>query len=389
MKQDPVKPPDLPGLRAELDAIDSRLLQVLSERQALIRRAAEIKAMSSTQIHDALREEEILARLGREAVALGLPQAMVTTLFRLVLDYSVRHQIDHLLDHHNPRPDAPAVRVAYQGGDGAYSHVAAKNHFTARAGDKTYHGYPTFRAILEAVDRGQADYAMLPIENTTAGSINDAYDLLATMALSIVGEEVLKIEHCLIALEPVPITHIRRVISHPQALAQCGEFLASLSDCAIESYIDTALAVQRVKEEKDLSLAAVASAEAARIHGLHVIQRSIANQEANFTRFVVAAKNPVIVDTRVPCKTSLVFITRHERGALLRCLNVLADHGLSLTKLESRPLRNTPWEYQFYADVEGNLADPQTEAAIAVLSECTSNLKVLGSYPARVAPPKR
>jgi chorismate mutase/prephenate dehydratase len=143
------------------------------------------------------------------------------------------------------------------------------------------------------------------------------------------------------------------------------------------------MAARRVRDERDLSLAAIASAEAARLYGLTILRRGIANQDANYTRFVAVARQPVRPDPRVPAKTSLAFVTVHEHGALARCLDVLARHGLNLTKLESRPLYNSPWQYRFYLDFEGNAADPEVDRALAELEPLTRQMRVMGSYPVR------
>jgi len=207
----------------------------------------------------------------------------------------------------------------------------------------------------------------------------------ARMQLAIVGEEIQEVDHCLLALEEVPLTRIRRVFSHPVALSQCGRFLSTLADCHVEAFTDTAMAARRVRDEQDLSQAAVASEEAARLYGLVVLKRGIADQRENYTRMAIVAQKPIACDLRVPCKTSLLFTTRHEQGALPRCLSVLADHHLSMTKLESRPRPRNPWEYLFHVDFEGNLADPDVAEALRELAGRTSYLKVLGSYPSRTA----
>jgi chorismate mutase / prephenate dehydratase len=276
-------------------------------------------------------------------------------------------------------PNTAQSTVAFQGADGAYSQLAAEQHFAQRP--FVTRGYESFRAMLEAVEIGQADYAMQPIENTTAGSINEAYDLLARMNLFVVGEAVLRVEHCLLALPGARLDQIRRVYSHPQALAQCSEFLASLPECEVISFTDTAMSVMRVKREHDPAQAAVASERAGQLHGLSVIRRDIANQRDNFTRFVVVAKAPMHWDSATPCKTSLIFTTRHEQGALVRCLNVLADAGLNLTKLESRPRPSTPFEYLFYVDFEGNVDSEHVKRALEGVQQHTSFFKLLGSYP--------
>jgi chorismate mutase/prephenate dehydratase len=281
------------------------------------------------------------------------------------------------------RRDDGRLVVGYQGTDGAYSQIAAEQYWTARRAELVCRGYDSFSALLSAVIAEDIDYAMQPIENTTAGSINEAYDLLAHMDLHLVGEEVLRVEHCLLALPGTQIGQLRRVYSHPQALLQCSEFLASLPDCQVLAFTDTAMAVKKVRDERDAAQAAVASERAGALYGLDVVARDIANQRNNFTRFVVVAKAPAQYPTSTPCKTSLIFTTRHERGALVRCLSILADHELSLTKLESRPRLNRPWEYIFYVDFEGNVADARVADAVERVREQTVSLKLLGSYPVR------
>jgi chorismate mutase/prephenate dehydratase len=275
------------------------------------------------------------------------------------------------------------VTVVFQGAEGAFSHIAARRFFAPRPSTVTYRGLPTFRAMLEEVRSGSADYAMLPIENTTSGSVHDAYDALSHTDLAIVGEEVLRIEMCLVGIADVALESLRKVYSHPQALSQCTAFLASLPQCTVETFIDTAMSVERVKHEADPTHAAIASAEAASLHGLHILRRDIANHRENYTRFLVIARESEPRDPRVPCKTSVMFVTAHERGALLACLNVIAAHGLNLTKLESRPRPGRPFEYLFYVEFEGNAADPPVQRALDEISALTKSLKIFGSFPAR------
>jgi len=376
---------ELDSLRAALDRLDDGIVAALAERQRLVDSVAGEKLRQPGGLQDPRREQEIMARLSRQATAGGLDERFVTRLFREILSHSVRRQQEHLLDAQSPaRRAAKAVVVGFQGIEGGYSYSAARQHFAARAVAVRYQGYDSFRALLEAVRDGGLDCAVLPIENTTAGSINEAYDLLACMNLALVGEEVLKVEHCLVAIEPLALNLVRRIYSHPQALQQCSVFLASLVDCEVHACANTALAARRLQDERDVSAAAIASEEAARLYGLTVLRRDIADQRENYTRFVVVAREPVRYDPRIPCKTSIIFTTRHERGALAACLNVLAEQGLSLSKLESRPRPNTPWEYLFYADFDGNVAEEPAAQALRQLAARANYLKVLGSYPARV-----
>jgi chorismate mutase/prephenate dehydratase len=271
--------------------------------------------------------------------------------------------------------------VGYQGTEGAYSELAAKRHFADAGRPVRCVGYHSFSEMLEALRGGSVDYAVLPIENSIAGSINESYDLLAKMGLFLVGEEFQPIAHCLIGAADVPVSDIRRVYSHPVALAQCGEFLETLEDCHVEAFVDTAAAVEKVKQDGDPTQAAIASEQAAALHGLPILRRHIADHPENYTRMVIVAPEAAHYDRGVPCKTSLIFSTTHEKGALARCIGIFAERGLNLTKIESRPKPDTPFEYIFYMDFEGNIDREMTQAALDDLEEVTTFLIVLGSYP--------
>jgi chorismate mutase/prephenate dehydratase len=375
----------LEDLRRQLDAIDDGLVDLLADRQDAVKRVAEVKAHSDAPLRDAAREAGQLARLADRARARGLDELLVARLFREVIDLSVRTQEMHLGVNARSNAARP-ITVVFQGSEGAFSHIAGRRFFAPRPTGVTFRGQATFRGMLEQVRSSVADYAMLPIENTTSGSVHDAYDALSHTDLAIVGEEVLRIEMCLVGVADVPLESLRKVYSHPQALSQCTAFLASLPQVTVETFIDTAMSVERVKNEADPTHAAIASAEAADLHGLHLLRRDIANHRENYTRFLVIAREAEPWDPRVPCKTSVMFVMPHERGALLACLDVLAGHGLNLTKLESRPMPGRPFEYLFYVDVEGNIADLNVRTALEEISTLTRSLKVFGSYPSRPIP---
>lgn len=375
-------------LRDELDSVDARIVEALADRLRVIGVISAFKeAQPGRQLRDRDREEALLQHLQEHARDLRLDPHFVTRLFREILDYSVRCQEDHLLGRARGA-DHPTV-VGYQGAEGAWGHIAAQRHFGVRGSDVEYRAFDSFREVLEAVRSGAVEFGMLPIENTTAGSINEVYDLLAQMDLSLVGEEIQKVDHCLMALEEIPLERIRRILSHPQAIAQCAGFLAGLRHSHVESFANTALAARKVRDDKDLSQAAIGSEEAARRWGLTVVARNITDHRENYTRFVVVGSNSIACDQRIVCKTSLIFATKHKQGALVASLNVLAAHGLNLTKLESRPRPGSPWEYIFYVDFEGNLQDAATEGALRELTSHVLFLKVLGCYPARTHPARR
>ncbi|PAU93417.1 bifunctional chorismate mutase/prephenate dehydratase [Aliifodinibius salipaludis] len=374
----------LNSIRRLLDETDKTIIKALAKRQDLVREISELKIDDESDIRDTEREEELLSKITKLAREAGLDRYFAEQLFKDIIHHSVRFQTHSLVDYQNEQKGAETVQVAYQGTDGAFSHQAAFRHFEERYSQVDCFGYDTFRQAAEAVKECKVDYAILPIENTTAGSIRETYDLLADDELHIVGEEAIRIIHCLLALEDIPVDRIRRIMSHPQAIAQCSNFLAKLHDCRVESYIDTAMSAKKVLEDGDLSQAAIAGSYAAEIYGLNILKRDLANQSENFTRFVVVGPQPVEVDPQIPCKTSLLMVTTHEQGALVGCLNIIADHGIDMTKLESRPKPNEPWKYQFYLDIEGNIANSEIRVALQELEQEASSLKVLGCYPAQV-----
>ncbi|MEE8143704.1 MAG: 3-deoxy-7-phosphoheptulonate synthase, partial [Planctomycetota bacterium] len=322
-------------------------------------------------------------RSGREQ---GLDAHFVTRVFHEIIDGSVRLQQGYLQKSASGEGEPELIRIAFQGIEGAYSHLAALSYFSACEDRLAPIGLTTFAEVIGAVERGEADYAMLPIENTTSGGINEVYDLLLHTRLSIVGEEKYKVEHCLVAPKDVRIGSLRRIFSHHQAIAQCSTFLATLTQCQVECLQDTAFSVSKIKEDGDPTQAAIASEEAARIFGLHVIKHDIGNQQQNYTRFLVVARNPQKIDLRIPCKTSLVMATGQKAGSLVEALLVFRENGLALSKLESRPILGNPWEEMFYVDFEGNIADEGVQQTVDELTRVTRFIKVLGSYPSTDLP---
>jgi chorismate mutase / prephenate dehydratase len=312
-------------------------------------------------------------------------ESFLLKLFESIKEFNQNIQLRERKPSAQESDNESPVRVAFQGIDGAYSQLAAKKYFSGLNKSAVCIGMPTFQSILDAVENNDCDFAMLPIENTTAGSINESYDLLTNTKLSIVGEEVYEVNHCLMSVENVPLSRIKRIYSHPQAIAQCSIFLSSLESCKVESFYDTAMAIKKVQEEQDLSQAAIGSSEAAKLYGLEIIKEGIANYKENYTRFFIISKNPVKYDKSVACKTSLILSTKHVEGALVNCLNVLAKHHLNMTKIQSRPRPNMPWEYLFYLDFEGNIADEAVKKCLEELTSESSYIKILGSYPIKVS----
>lgn len=270
------------------------------------------------------------------------------------------------------------LRIAFQGEEGAYSEEAAR--------DARFRGSvrpvpcATFEGVFDAVASGRCERGIVPIENSLAGSVRKNYDLLLERELRVVGESYLRIRHCLLALPGVELRDVRTVLSHPQALSQCDASLRGLlpeaSRCATA---DTAGSARLLQEESRRDAAAIASERAARVYGLRVLRRGIEDDPDNYTRFLFLARDPA--DPGEDAKTSLAFSGPNEPGLLARCLAVFARRGIDLTKIESRPLRGSPWEYVFYLDFRGRSDRGPGRGALAELDEITGMLRLLGSYP--------
>lgn len=266
-------------------------------------------------------------------------------------------------------------RIAFQGEAGAYSEAAALAHFGA---ESLTVPCETFDAVFAAVESGQVEYGLVPVENSLAGSIHRNYDLFLQHNLSIVGEYHLRVKHCLIAHPGVTISDLRKVISHPQALAQCEKYLKKLG-VKVEPVYDTAGSVKMVKAQADHSLGAIASRRAAEVYEMAILAESIEDDAANYTRFLAIAPKPIVPTGEA--KTSIVFTLHNTPGALFKALSVFALRDIDLTKIESRPLAGQPWEYLFYIDFAGATTDLAVARALDHLGEYAVMLRVLGSYP--------
>ncbi|MBX3000248.1 MAG: prephenate dehydratase [Caldilineaceae bacterium] len=271
------------------------------------------------------------------------------------------------------------TRVAFQGEHGAYSEEATRQHFGAEVETLPCEA---FDHIFSAVDRDEADFGTVPVENSLAGSINKAYDLLLEHDLKVHGEISLRVRHCLLAL-PGQAEQIAQVRSHPQALAQCEGYLNRRGFKAIPWY-DTAGSAKELAAHPEPGVGVIASKLAAQTYGLEIVQEGIEDLSYNYTRFFIVGKGEA---TRCdPAKTSLIFATPHSPGALYGCLGEFATRSINLTKLESRPRRNRPWHYVFYLDFEGHWQDETCSQAILGLLNRAAFVKLLGSFPRAAQP---
>jgi prephenate dehydratase len=276
---------------------------------------------------------------------------------------------------------AAAASVAFQGERGAFSEMAALQYFPAGA---TLVPCKSFADVFSAAEKKKVDFAVIPVENSIEGSVPEVYDLLLQTRLKATGEVYHRVRHCLIAGKGVKIKDLKRAYSHPQALGQCRQYLQKKGIEPVPAY-DTAGSVKMVKEQGARDAAAIASRRAAELYGMEILDEGIEDRKSNYTRFLVLApsddgKNAKKADSGRQYKTSIIFSVKHVPGALFGILGEFAIRNLNLTKIESRPTKETPWEYNFYVDFEGHAGDAPVKQVLKAVKGKTSYLKILGSY---------
>ena len=374
---------DLLECRKELDGIDRQIVELFEKRMEICRHVAESKLASGKAVYDGERERQKLEAVG--AMAHGdFNRTAVEELFSQMMTISRRYQYK-LLEEGGKSQDlgfrrveelpAKGARIVYQGVEGAYSHGAALQYFGDAA--DVYH-VEHFGDAMEEVQAGRADFAVLPIENSSAGAVVDLYDILTRYSNSIVAETFLPVNHALLGTADSHEEQIQTVYSHPQALMQSSAYLNSHRDWKQISMENTAVAARKVLEDGDPTQAAVASEIAGKLYGLKVLKPSIQNNKGNTTRFVILAKDQVY--RRDAGKISICFELPHESGTLYNMLNNFAFSHLNMRMIESRPIPGRNWEYRFFVDIEGNLEDAAVKNALKGIGAEALNFRILGNY---------
>ena len=270
------------------------------------------------------------------------------------------------------------IPVGYQGVPGAYSHLTLRQYFAGRPVEAR--NYMLFEDVINAVMKGEIRYGVLPIENSSTGGITEVYDLVRRYGAFIVGEKIVKVEHCLLAWPGAKLEDIREVYSHPQGFSQCRTFFKEHPAMRQFNYFNTAKAAELVAEKKTGYMAAVAGAQAAEQYGLAILARGINTNQSNYTRFIVISRERELVPEAD--KITLIVSLKHQPGSLYRVLSHFARYQINMTNIESRPIPGRPWEYYFHMDITGHLTDPAVRQALADLPEDTTECKILGNYPA-------
>ncbi|QBH98002.1 bifunctional chorismate mutase/prephenate dehydratase [Limnobaculum zhutongyuii] len=376
----------LSGLRERITALDLKLLELLAERRDLALDVARTKQSTHLPIRDKERERDLLKRLVEEGKNHRLDGHYITRLFQIIIEDSVLTQ-QALLQQYVNQDKLSSARIAFLGPKGTYSHLAARQYAARHFDTLVECGCNKFDDIFRQVEIGQADYGILPIENTSSGSINEVYDLLQSTNLFIVGELTNPINHCLLSSVDTDLSQIEVVYSHPQPFQQCSQYLNGFPDWKIEYCESTSAAMEKVASLKSPKAVALGSEPGGALYNLQVLEHSLANQKDNITRFIVVARKPVEVAPQIPAKTTIIMATGQQSGALVEALLVLRKHDVVMTKLESRPINGNPWEEMFYIDMQVNLESESMQKALEDLTPITRSVKVLGCYPSETVVP--
>ena len=374
---------ELAELREQLDQIDDKIAELYEKRMEVCAQVGEYKIKAGKKVFDRQREKEKLADVASKVKG-EFNRKGIQEVYQQLMSMSRKLQYQQLVSAGalGRLPFIPVdsldkenARVVFQGTEGAYSQAAMQQFFGPDV--NSFH-VRTFREAMEAIEEGSADYAVLPIENSSAGPVNEMYDLLDEFENYIVAETILPVVHTLSGLPGAKLSDIRRVYSKAEALMQTSRFLEDHSDWQKISVVNTAIAAKKVLNDQDISQGAVCSAYAAKVHGLSVLVEEINDDPDNCTRFIVVTNQKVYLKNA--SKISIRFELPHQSGSLYGILSHFIYNDLNMTKIESRPIKGKQWEYRFFVDFEGNMEDGAVKNAIRGLREEARNLKILGNY---------
>ena len=374
---------DLMQLREQIDEIDASIVELYERRMDISSQVADYKIETGKKVFDREREVEKLRKV-KELTHNEFNAHGVQELFEQIMSVSRKLQYRKLSEKGSlgrlpfigvDELDMKDARVVFQGAEGAYSQMAMLKFFGE---DVNCFHVDTFRDAMSAIEEGSADFAVLPIENSTAGIVNEIYDLMTEFENYIVGEQIIKIEHCLMGLPGSSLEQIKTVYSHPQSLMQSSRYLNDHASWKQVSMQNNAFAAMKVKDDGDMSQAAIASEQAAKIYGLEILERGVNQSHTNSTRFIIVTNQKIFL--KKASKVSICFEVPNESGSLYHMLSHFIYNNLNMTKIESRPIEDRNWEYRFFIDFDGNLADSAVKNALRGLRDEARNMRILGNY---------
>ncbi|MBE5909751.1 prephenate dehydratase [Pseudobutyrivibrio sp.] len=376
---------DLTDIRQEIDAVDKGILDLFTKRMELACQVAQYKISTGKKVYDKAREEEKLETLSSYVDGEFNIQA-VKELYTQIMSISRKKQFALLRENgivfdsgfsRVEKYDYSDAIVCFQGVEGAYSQLAMLEFFKDQM-RSSFH-VESWRDAMEAISNGDADYAVLPIENSLAGSIEENFDLLSEYNVAIVGEQILKVNHALLGVKGANIADIKTVYSHPKAIAQCDEYIRTKHmNWDVKNLHNTAVSAQKIRDDGDKTQAAIGSAFNATLYNLDILEENIQDNKSNATRFIIVSKEKKYLANAK--HISLCFELPHEPGSLYRVLSNLMFNGINMNRIESRPIKGVNWQYRFFIDIDGNLDDEAVQNALIGLKEECVTLRILGNY---------
>ena len=367
-------------LREKINQLDQKLIEILAERRQVSTEVIHAKIAANIPLRDLARERSLIKALIEQGKQYNLDDLLIKRLYQIIIEDSVLLQ-QKLLQEKLNQGAISSANIAFLGPKGSYSHSATRRYASTHFDQLTESSCSTFKDVFEKVESKVVDYGILPIENSSSGSINEVYDLLQKTNLHIIGELSLPIDHCVLAIPSAKLEQIDTIYSHPQPFQQCSNFLENYPHWKIVYCDSTSSAMETVAKLNQPNIAAMGNKDGGELYGLQVLEHNFANQKENITRFIVLARDPIEVSEQIPAKTTILMKTGQQAGALVDALSVLRNHDIVMTKLESRPIHGTPWEEMFYIDLQGNVHDYEMQVALKELAAITLYTKVLGCYP--------
>lgn len=367
-------------LREKINQLDQKLIEILAERRQVSTEVIQTKIAANIPLRDLARERSLIKALIEQGKQYNLDDLLIKRLYQIIIEDSVLLQ-QKLLQEKLNQGAISSANIAFLGPKGSYSHSAARRYASTHFDQLTESSCSTFKDVFEKIESKVVDYGILPIENSSSGSINEVYDLLQKTNLHIIGELSLPIDHCVLAIPSAKLEQIDTIYSHPQPFQQCSNFLENYPHWKIVYCDSTSSAMETVAKLNQPNIAAMGNKDGGELYGLQVLEHNFANQKENITRFIVLARDPIEVSEQIPAKTTILMKTGQQAGALVDALSVLRNHNIVMTKLESRPIHGTPWEEMFYIDLQGNVHDYEMQVALKELAAITLYTKVLGCYP--------
>ena len=368
---------DLETCRKEIDELDQQIIELFEKRMSVGKDVVTYKLANNLEIFQSDREKQVIEKNVRR-VSQDILKPYVKTFIQDMMNLSKSYQatfvpITQRYDLHLPQREN--IIVGYQGVPGSFSEHALETFF----GDETLRkNYENFEDVFQALEKDEIKYGVVPLENSSTGAINDNYDLIRDYGFYIVGEQSLSISQHLLGIKGSSVKELKEVYSHPQGLLQTSSYLSQYPYIQRKEYPNTATAAKFVSEQNDSTIGAIASKKAADIYGLDILEENIQNIKNNSTRFIIFSKQLEKVEDA--SHVSVVFTLNHQPGALYEVMKIIKGQNITMLRIESRPLKKTPWEYYFYVDIEGNLEQPNIIMALEDMKAHTNTLRVLGSY---------